>query len=177
VGGFDRSVLVVALGLTLTAGCARAGPTYLARPLSVPLERVVVFQDSHGPTSYQPPQGRDAGRVVSAQRVRGEACQRGFSVPILALLGVDWASSISAGWHRGGYHDALEQARIGLPPDAVLYDVMADLKYFMVLTLYRELCVVVDAAVAMPRSAPTRSGSLTWHESAIEAPVGILRTP
>lgn len=162
-------MLFVALGLSLTAGCAPVGPTYVAQPLSLPLDRVVVFQDSHGPASYQSPQGHDIGRVVPQQRVRGEACQYGFSVPILAILGVDWASSISAGWQQGGYHDALAQARIGLPPDTVLFDVIADLKFLMVLTMYRQMCVVVDAAVAVPAPAPMRSSSLTSIQPTLEA--------
>ena len=55
-------------------------------------------------------------------------------------------------------------ARRGLPHDAVLYDVRADLSTLVILSVYRQSCVVLDAAVALPlavapAAAPTREES------------------
>jgi hypothetical protein len=121
----------------------------------VPVAELIVFQNNKVPVSYQPPQGRDVGGLEPVERVRGRACQRGVSVPILTGLGVRSSSALSVAWANGAFEAALADARRDLPPEAVLYDVRADLNLRMIMTVYRELCLELDAAVAMPVSAPS----------------------
>jgi hypothetical protein len=119
----------------------------------------VIFQDSSGALSYQAPAGRDVRKLVTTRRVQGRACQRGLQLPIepivAAFSGSPVPLPVSAGatWGDGGYREALDDARRGLPHDAVLYDVHADLATLMILSIYRQRCVLLDAAVAVPLAA------------------------
>ena len=63
-----------------------------------------------------------------------------------------YPASISAAWGEGGYRRALADARRGLPHDSVLYDVRTDLATQVILSIYRERCLIVNAAVAVPAS-------------------------
>jgi hypothetical protein len=117
---------------------------------------LVIFQDSSGALSYHSPVGRDVRKLVTARRVHGRACQRGFQLPIEPLLATlpgslpPTAASVSATWGEGGYREAMDDARRGLPQSAVLYDVRADLQTFVILSIYRERCVLINAAIALP---------------------------
>jgi hypothetical protein len=119
----------------------------------------VIFQDSSGALSYHAPAGHDVRKLVTTQRVQGRACQRGFQLPIEPLIAALTGSAVpappwvSATWGDGGYRDAMDDARRGLPRDAVLYDVRADLATLMILSIYRQRCLVLDAAVALPLEA------------------------
>jgi hypothetical protein len=120
----------------------------------------VIFQDSSGALSFHAPVGRDVRKLVTAQRAQGRACQHGFQLPfepVVAALSsgsvVPTAASVSVAWGEGGYRDAMADARRGLPHNAVLYDVRADLSSFVLLSIYHERCIVLDAAVALPLEA------------------------
>jgi hypothetical protein len=137
--------------------------SYVASSQALQSNGLVIFQNSVGALSYHAPVGRDIRKFVSAQRVQGRACQRGFQLPIEPLMATlsgslpPTAASVSATWGDGGYRAALDQARRGLPRDAVLYDVRADLATFVILSIYRERCIVLDAAVALPLEATATS--------------------
>jgi hypothetical protein len=150
------------LALLLLAGSACVPPalrprvSYEANPQAIRSSGIVIFQDSSGALSYQAPAGRDVRKLVTARRVQGRACQRGFQLPteplVSAISGsvVPTATSISATWGDGGYRDAMDDARRGLPSRAVLYDVRADLATLQILSIYYQRCVQLDAAVALP---------------------------
>lgn len=134
--------------------------SYEANPQVLRSNGFVIFQDSSGALSYHAPVGRDVRKLVSSHRVRGRACQHGFQLPIAPLLAAATnsplasAATVSVSWADGGYRDAMEDARRGLPPNAVLYDVRADLSTMMILSIYTQRCVVLDAAVALPVAEP-----------------------
>jgi hypothetical protein len=77
---------------------------------------------------------------------------------------------VSATWGDGGYRDALDNARRGLPRSAVLYDVRADLATLQILSIYYQRCVELDAAVALPLETtappPTSEGKIQPPPSA-----------
>jgi hypothetical protein len=62
--------------------------------------------------------------------------------------------SISAGWGDGGYANALANLRTKVPPNAVLFDVRADIRLRTILSVYAEECLVLDAAVFVPNEGP-----------------------
>lgn len=132
---------------------------------------IVIFQDSSGALSYHAPVGRDVRKLVSTRRVQGRACQRGLQLPLQPLfsalsgaLPTAAATSVSATWGDGGYRAAMDDARRGLPPEAVLYDVRADLATFVVLSIYRERCVVLDAALALPLASSAADETAGSHD-------------
>ena len=133
--------------------------SYEANPQAIQPNGMVIFQDSSGALSYHAPTGRDVRKLVTADRVHGRACQRGFQLPTAPLLaaisGKMTPAGVSATWGDGGYRDAMDDARRGLPPEAVLYDVRADLATLQILSIYYQHCVLLDAAVALPLAAAT----------------------
>jgi hypothetical protein len=150
--------------------------SYEANAQAIRSSGIVIFQDSSGALSYQAPAGRDVRKFVTAHRVQGYACQRGFQLPIEPLVSaisgsvVPTAPSVSATWGDGGYRDALDNARRGLPRSAVLYDVRADLATLQILSIYYQRCVELDAAVALPLETtappPTSEGKIQPPPSA-----------
>lgn len=139
----------------LTGGCALTGlpPTYVANGQTLPLSPIVIYQGSSGPLSYQAPDPGDAQAPPgSTPVVTGEACQSGFQLP--------WAyskqlmGSISAGWGQGGYVEALTRAQAKAPAHSLLYDVRVDLRQTSVLSLWRQLCLIVTANVAPDHAVP-----------------------
>lgn len=166
VSSFARVIvhLVLACTCALMSACVsllEVGPAYQANEKLLSLAPLVVFQGARGPLSYQTATGRDALRQLPVRRVRGRACQRGFQLPIFAVLSgaLDYEysagpSGLSAGWGDGSYEAAINEVRRQLPAGAVLFDVRADLQQRAILSVYRELCVVVDAGV-MVAQPPT----------------------
>lgn len=147
------SMACLSLLSALPLGCItspRPRTSYEANSQVLALNQLVVFQDSTGSLSYHAPTGKDV-RIKLAPRVKGKACQHGIQVPLFSENG---GASLSAGWGAGAYKEALADARSGLPDDAVLFDVRADLNKFSILMVYRRQCLWVDAAVAVPVAAP-----------------------
>jgi hypothetical protein len=159
-----RRFCMPAVGALLTWGCAGQlvpATSFQANPQLLSLAPLVVFQRSSGPLSYQTAVGRDGQRYTPAQRVRGEACQRGIQVPILAIVAAaagyeayGGANSLSGGWGEGGFQAALEHVRAQMPSQAILYDVQADVHHRSYLSVYRIQCVSIDAGVLVPEVAP-----------------------
>jgi len=146
-----------AVGWVLVAsGClgmpARPHTSFQATPGVMALPNLVVYQGAEGPLSYQSPAGADVGSVVGHERVRGKACQRGLSLPTFSGSGI---TSLSVGWGEGAYRTALDDARSKAPSASVLFDVRADLQTRIIAAVYREQCLLVDAAVATAAPAPT----------------------
>jgi len=144
------SIACLSVLATLSGGCGlgpRPQTSYEANSQVLALSELVVFQDSTGALSYQAPTGQDV-RIKLAPRVKGKACQHGIQLPLPSRAGT--GASLSAGWGRGAYREALSEARAGLPKEAVLFDVRADLNQFAILTVYRRQCLLIDAAVAVP---------------------------
>jgi hypothetical protein len=162
-----RTVLVTLVSLmsTLLCGCLGAltpSAAYIADPQVVALPQWTVYQGSTGSLSYQTAVGRDGQRFIAAPRVQGRACQHGLQVPILGIVAAATNSStlargpaaISAGWGDGGYRAAVDNAKAKLPKEAILYDVRADMRHRLILTVYHEQCVVIDAGVLLPLLKP-----------------------
>ena len=153
----------IALLLFMTSACVPSAlqprVSYQANPQVLQSGGLVIFQDSSGALSYHAPVGRDVRKLVSTRRVQGRACQRGLQLPIEPLVAAVSGSplagpvSLSAAWGEGGYRDALDDARRGLPHEAVLFDVRADLSTLVILSIYQQRCVELDAAVALPLAA------------------------
>jgi len=142
------SIACLSLLGMLAGGCMlspRPRTSYEVNSQVLALQELVVFQSSTGALSYQAPTGKDVLLKV-APRVRGKACQSGIQVPFYWRL--------SVGWGEGAFKEALGKARAGLPKDAVLFDLRADLNHYSILTVYRRQCLLVDAAVAVPAQAP-----------------------
>lgn len=139
------------LGGIALAGCAASAPSYVAQDGLMRLPASVVYQGGAGPLSYQ----ATAGARVAAQRARGEACQRGITVPFIGLFvyrrgapaGPTW---LSAGWGEGTFAEVANKMLATQPQGATLTDVRADVRTRAFLSLYREQCLVLDAAVVLP---------------------------
>jgi hypothetical protein len=133
------SSVVLAIVLVLCApGCMAmmsGRASYEPNDGVLKLSPVVLYQNSTGPASYHSPVGNDAGKAVTPTRVTGEACQSGIYIPILGV-----------GWGQGGFAEAIEAAGLKVP-GRMLYDIQADLKTTMILSIWRRQCVVVNAAV------------------------------
>jgi len=154
--------LALALALsTLSFGCLSAmtpkPASYVGDSTGLVLPQWTLYQGSTGSLSYQTAVAADGTRFIAAPRVHGKACQRGLSIPILSALAMSGPTmfsrspgSLSAGWGDGGYQAAVDDAKKNLPKEAILYDVRADLQYRMVLTIYHEQCVHVDAGLLLP---------------------------
>lgn len=108
----------------------------------------VIYQDSAGPLSYHSVVAK--GIVHPARRVQGKACQTGLQVPLFGLHG--GGTWLSAAIDDGTYAEALEAAH-AQAPDSLLYDVRADLQARTILLVYRQECLIVNAAVASPSAA------------------------
>jgi len=149
-----RTVLHLALLASLLAGCApffgqNRDPSYVGQGAGViALPPVVLYQDSAGPLSYRSPAASSAFTL----EVRGEACQRAWTVPV----GLVWAAIksgntayapayLSGGWGDGGYARAMASAQ-DRAPNAHLTDVRADMRTMIILGIWREQCVRVVAS-------------------------------
>ncbi len=154
----SRVVALAALAALVLCAClpsVRPRASYEANPQLIPAGQFVIFQDSTGALSYHAPTGRDVRKLVTTRRVEGRACQRGLQLPFEPLIAAassaqPYPASIGVGWGDGGYRRALADARRGLPRDSILYDVRADLATQVILSIYRESCLIVNAAVAVP---------------------------
>ncbi|MBI5549108.1 MAG: hypothetical protein HY901_34925 [Deltaproteobacteria bacterium] len=118
------------------------------------LAGVTVYQSSEGPLAYESPAGRDARRALPARRVQGRACQSGVQLPlgfVFSLWDIEGGAvaGLNAAWGEGGFRAAMASAQ-AQAPDALLYDVRADLKIVSVLSVWHRQCVVVTASVAAP---------------------------
>lgn len=137
-------------------GCVfspRPQASYEANSQVQSLRNFVVYQDSSGALSYHS-QTAQGIAPEQARRVHGRACQHGLQFPLIGARRELSGTSLSAGWGQGAYREALDNARDGLPPEALLFDVRADINTFMILTVYRRQCLEIDAAVAMPVAPP-----------------------
>lgn len=142
------------LGLValLCAACATAQPSYVARDGVLALPGWVLYQGASGPLSVQP-----EARVlrVAPERVHGSACQRGVQLPLLRAYVPDHSPHraaavwLSVGWGKGAYEQVLGELARGLPAGAVLTDVEIDLRERAILSVYREQCLEVSAAVLL----------------------------
>jgi hypothetical protein len=132
---------------------ARPYSSFQANSGLISLPGYVVFQGSTGPLSYQTPAGEDMGRVVARERVRGRACQRGLSLPAFTGGGI---TALSVGWGEGAYQSAIEDARSKAPAAIALFDLRADVQTRIIAAVYREQCLIVDAAVATAAPAPAQ---------------------
>ena len=112
-----------ALLLLLCAGCAG--------PMSRVLGPATVYEDVSAPLEYR----ADLGG--GTREVRGEACQMGIFLPVIPA---------SVAWGEGGYSDAVREAQ-AKAPGALLTDVRADLHEISILTIFRQRCLVITAAV------------------------------
>lgn len=154
-----RSGRAVASLVLCISGCVGSPAlSYQANPQLLALAPLVVFQGASGTLSYQTAVGRDGQRYTPSPRVRGEACQRGIQLPIIAILmaalggeAYGGAGSLSGGWGEGGFQAALDRVREQMPADAILYDVQADIHHRSYLSVYRIQCVSIDAGVLVPR--------------------------
>ncbi len=135
------------------SGCGVFSPrphaSYEANSQVQTLRNFVVYQDSSGALSYHSPTALGSA-PGPALRVQGRACQHGLQFPLIGARKDLAGTSLSAGWGQGAYREALDDARESLPPQALLFDVRADINTFMILTVYRRQCLEINAAVAMP---------------------------
>jgi len=144
------------VGAALITGCAGARPVYDADPRLLALPAgIVAFQGGSGPMSYPASAG---GAVMAGPPVQGSRCQRGVSLPILgAFFGKGAADRsgawLSVGWGHGAYADVVSELLAGQPAGTVLSDVRADLRTRMILSVYREQCLVLTATLLRPRPA------------------------
>jgi len=149
-----RSALLsvaVCAGL-FVVGCVfspRPQASYEANSQVQSLRNFVVYQDSSGALSYHS-QTAQGIAPEQARRVHGRACQHALQFPLIGARRELSGTSLSAGWGQGAYGEALDNARQGLPAEALLFDVRADINTFMILTVYRKQCLEISAAVAMP---------------------------
>lgn len=152
----------LALSAVATVGCATVTPgqimprsprtPYDSNPAILMMQPPVLFQDSKGPNSYQPVTAAEVARGADDRTVKTEVCQSGIYVPPLLFV------TGSAGWEEGGYIKGMQELQ-RMAGDKVLYDVMADLRHFSVLSVYRRQCLVVSARVSetswgSPQSLP-----------------------
>lgn len=146
-----RSAFLYTLMATTSAlGCLpRPTPraSYEAHAETMVVPSYVIFQDSAGALSYHAPTARDATPRPVQERVEGKACQRGLQLPVFTGNGI---AMLSVGFGEGAYRQATDDARQLLPAGALLYDVRADLQARTILLLYREECLIVNAAVHRP---------------------------
>jgi hypothetical protein len=158
-----RRVAILASAVALAgAGCGlRPRTSYEANSQVLQLPSVVVYQGSTGSLSYQSAVGRDVQRLLPHQRAQGRVCQRGIQLPIFAALyafgqaRAGQGTWLSTGWGDGSYRAAMDDLRQHVPSGAVLYDVRADVDIRMILGVYREQCLVLDAGLLVP--ADTRA--------------------
>lgn len=148
--------------LAASTGCLRLGPgarprpSYVAQHVSsggatnLSLAPVVVFQDGAGSLSYHAPTFADLPAQVEVRDVQGRACESGLQVPwgVLTQPSSLWLEGLyaSVGWGDSGYQRALRDAANQVAPDAMLYDVRADLQTINVLSIWRQSCIVVTAS-------------------------------
>ena len=156
-----RAPAVLAV-LAVSTGCiglnprARPRPSYVAQSVTIgsatnlALTPAVVFQDGTGSLSYHAPTYADLPARVEVRDVQGRACESGLQVPwgVLTQPSTPWLDGLSAsiGWGDSGYQRALRDAANQVAPDALLYDVRADLQTVNVLSIWRQACIVVTAS-------------------------------
>jgi hypothetical protein len=144
--GLAGAVLFGTLG-----GCAAGAPSYVARDGLMSLPETVVYQGGAGPLSYR----AAAGGVVARERAHGRACQRGITLPFIGLFvyrhgAPAGPAALSAGWGDGTYAELTAQMLATQPKGATLTDLRADVSYRAILSVYREQCLELDAAVVLP---------------------------
>lgn len=177
-----RAPAVLAV-LAASTGCiglhprARPRPSYVAQSVTIgsatnlALTPAVVFQDGTGSLSYHAPTYADLPARVEVRDVQGRACESGLQVPwgVLTQPSTPWLDGLSAsiGWGDSGYQRALRDAANQVAPDALLYDVRADLQTVNVLSIWRQACIVVTAS-AVTR-LPTDDAALTTPAAAAAA--------
>jgi hypothetical protein len=141
----------LALTAVATVGCATVTPgqimprapkgPYDANPSILTMPPPVVYQDSRGPNSYQAPTPAEVQRTSEDRTVKTEVCQSGLYLPPLLFV------TASIGWEEGGYMKGMQELQ-RMAGDKVLYDLMADLRHFSILGIYRKQCLVVSARVS-----------------------------
>lgn len=179
-GPLALAVLAASTGCLSLGPGARPRPSYVAQHVdggsatNLSLAPVVVFQDGSGSLSYHAPTYADLPAHVEVRDVQGRACESGLQVPwgVLTQPSSLWLEGLyaSVGWGDSGYQRALRDAANQVAPDAMLYDVRADLQTINVLSIWRQSCIVVTAS-AVTR-LPSDDAALTTSpaEAGTEAP-------
>jgi hypothetical protein len=111
----------------------------------------VVFRDQTGALSLHAACAKDVQWLGSVRRVSGRACQYGLQIPLNLLSAHNdrrRALTLSGGWGDGGASAAMEVASQGLAVGEMLYDIHVDLNTMIVLGVWRQECVVVNARVS-----------------------------
>jgi hypothetical protein len=134
-------MIAVALFLALSAA-AQESQSWEAKPGLLSLSGFAVFFGVQGTLSYASTPGGLPRGASDAGEVRGQACQRGLSIPL--GLGLR-ATRVSAGAGKGGYERALADIRAQHPQIKGVYDVKADDHITSVLTIFQRLCTEVTA--------------------------------
>lgn len=129
---------------------AQANAAVPGEASNLSLTPAVVFQNGTGTTNYHAPTFADLPRNIEVRDVQGRACESGLQVPWGALTepagaALDWMFA-SVGWGNSGYQRALREAAGQVAPDALLYDVRADLQTISVLGIWRQQCLIVTAS-------------------------------
>jgi hypothetical protein len=150
-----RSFVLLCLfvvGCTPIRAATRTGDFGDQQPGVMRMSPLTVFQSSQGPLNYQSPTLKKA-KVVPKIRVTGEACQSGLNLPVGAIVSAIRTGNqalafgnVSAAWGDGGYQRAIAEAA-SKAPGHDLVDVRADLEVTVILGIWMQQCVNVNAGV------------------------------
>jgi len=134
-------MILIAMVLALSAA-AQETRSWEAKPGLLSLSGFAVFFGVQGTLSYASTPGGLPSGASDAGEVRGQACQRGLSIPLGLSVS---ATRLSAGAGQGGYERALADLRARNPRIKGVYDVKADDHITSVLTIFQRLCTEVAA--------------------------------
>ncbi len=140
-----KLLLAAALAALVAAPCAAIGEGDEdgAVPMMQPSGGLLIFYDSTGPMSFPSMTPRDLPAGARALGlVRGEACQRGVSIPTAVDIR---ATDVSGVLGDGGYAKALSAIKKSFPEVSGIYDVMTDARVFSILGVFKSTCTIVTA--------------------------------